>query len=154
MSESSESKKSASKRLSAEKHHSGKFLRELREALRHSQHWRYQQLSPVKLLQRSNYHKYPPDTDELTRANWFWSRQPRWHHAASCALLFIVALGLPLWLFMFPAIGAPLIVITAVISNTGIVRSVRWRRQYELSIDRLIGTCKNGRDTFGIDFFA
>jgi hypothetical protein len=36
-------------------------------------------------------------------------------------------------------------------ANTEIVRSARWRRQYELSIDRLVRTCKNGRDTFGMD---
>jgi hypothetical protein len=53
---------------------------------------------------------------------------------------------------MFPAIGVPLIIAAAVISNAGIVRSVQWRRQYELSIDRLICTGKNGRDTFGMDF--
>jgi hypothetical protein len=31
---------------------------------------------------------------------------------------------------------------------------VRWRRQYELSIDRLVRTSTNGRDTFGVDIFA
>jgi hypothetical protein len=67
---------------------------------------------------------------------------------------FIVALGLPLWLFMFPAIGVPLLLVAVVIAYTEIVRSVRWRRQYERSIDRLIRTCKNGRDTFGLDILA
>jgi hypothetical protein len=137
-----------------EKHHFGKSLGEVWKDLQGSQHWKYELLSPNKLLQRSKRHRYPPDNDELTRANWFWSRQPRWHQATSCTVWFIVALGLPLWLFMFPAFGVPLITIAAVIGNTEIVRSVRWRRQYELSIDRLMRTCKNGRDTFGMDICA
>jgi hypothetical protein len=37
-------------------------------------------------------------------------------------------------------IGYPLLIISAVAVNTNIVRSVRWRRQYELCIDRLIQT--------------
>jgi hypothetical protein len=49
-----------------------------------------------------------------------------------------VALGLPFWLFIVPAKAVPLLIISAVVINTGIERSVRWRCQYELSIDRLI----------------
>jgi len=52
----------------------------------------------------------------------------------------IAALGLPFWLFVVPVIGYPLLIIFAVIANTEIVRSVRWPRQYELGIDRLIHT--------------
>jgi hypothetical protein len=52
----------------------------------------------------------------------------------------LVALGLPFWLIVVPAIGLPLLLISAVVANTDIARSVRWRRQYELSIDRLVRT--------------
>jgi hypothetical protein len=38
--------------------------------------------------------------------------------------------------------------------DTEIVRSVRWRRQYEISIDRLIRASNSGKDTFGVDVFA
>jgi predicted nucleic acid-binding protein len=154
MSESSKNSQSASNRCLSEKHHFGKFLGEVWKAVQDNQHWKYEQLSPVKLLERSKRHRYPPDNDELARANWFWSRRPRLHQVTSCTVWFIVALGLPLWLFMFPAIGVPLLIVSAVISYTEIVRSVRWRRQYELSIDRLIRSWKNGRDTFGMDIFA
>jgi hypothetical protein len=44
------------------------------------------------------------------------------------------------WLFSVPALGYPLLIISAVVVNTEIVRSVRWRRQYEQGIDRLILT--------------
>jgi|ERR1700734_1646933 hypothetical protein len=154
MSESSKNIESASKSFLSRKHHCDKFLAEVWKDLQKSQHWKYEELSPIELLRRLDCHRCPPDNGELTRANWFWSHQPRWHQATSCTVWLIVALGLPLWLFVFPAIGVPLMIIAAVIINTEIVRSVRWRRQYELSIDRLIRTCKNDRDTFGLDILA
>jgi hypothetical protein len=154
MSEPSKNSQSAHKRFLSEKPHLGKFLGEAWRDLQPGQHWKYEQLSPIKLLQRSKRLTYPPDNDEVRRANWFWSLQPRWHQATSCILWLIVGLGLPLWLFVFPAIGVPLAIIAAAIANTGIVRSVRWRRQYELSIDRLLRTCENGTDPFEMDIFS
>jgi hypothetical protein len=62
--------------------------------------------------------------------------------------------GLPFWLFIIPAIGMPLLIISAVAVETEIVQSVRWRRQYELSIDRLVRTSVNGKDTSGMDVFV
>jgi hypothetical protein len=70
--------------------------------------------------------------------------------AASCIVWLVVVLGLPLWLFSIPAIGVPLLVIAPAIVGTEIVRSVRWRRQYESSIGRLIRSSKNDRDSFGV----
>ena len=61
---------------------------------------------------------------------------------------------MPFWLFIIPAIGIPLLIISAVAVETEIVQSVRWRRQYELSIDRLVRTSVNGRNTSGMDVFA
>jgi hypothetical protein len=104
----------------------------------------YRELSPAQLLEKLKLHRYPIDHDELARANWFWNRRPRFLQAASGMVWLIVALGLPLWLFIVPAIGVPLLIIAAVLVNTEIVRSVRWRRQYELSIYRLIRTSTNG----------
>jgi hypothetical protein len=82
--------------------------------------------------------RHPTHNDELARANWFWSRRPRLLPAASYTVWLVVVLGLPFWLFVAPLIGVPLLIIAAVIVNVEIARSVRWRRQYELSIDRLI----------------
>lgn len=114
-------------------------------------HWKYEQLSPVQLLEQSELPAHLTDSDELARASWFWSRRPRCLHAAGSIMWFIVALGLPFWLFMVPAVGLPLIIAAVVIVEIEIVRSVRWRRQYELSIDRLIRTSTNDRDTFDVD---
>jgi hypothetical protein len=131
-----------------------KRLSEFWQDLQDDPHWKYEQLSPVQLLEKSELHRYPMPNDELARANWFWSRRPRLLPIAGCIAWLIVALGLPFWLFIVPAIGVPLLIIAAVIVDTEIVQSVRWRRQYELSIDRLIRTSTNGRDTFDVDVFA
>jgi hypothetical protein len=122
--------------------------------LQDDQHWKYQELSPVQLLEGLKLDKYSRDEDELARANWFWARRPRLLTVASYIAWLVVALGLPLWLFIVPAIGVPLLIISAVIVDTDLLRSVRWRRQYELSIDRLIRTSTNDGDTLGVDVFA
>jgi hypothetical protein len=132
----------------------GKRLREAWQDLQDDPHWKYEKLSPVQLLEKSEFHRHPTDNDELARANWFWSRRPRFLQAASCTVWFILALGLPFWLLIVPSIGVPLLIIVAVIVATEMVRSVRWRRQYELSINRLIRTSTNDRDKFGMDVFT
>jgi len=154
MRESPNKSQSTTSRFSSQKHSFGKFLGGVWRDLQDKPHWKYEQLSPVQLLGRSDCHKYPPDEDELARANWFWNRRPRWLQAASCIIWFTVAIGVPLWLFILPVIVVHLLIISAIIANTEIVQSVRWRRQYELSIDRLIRTCNSGKDTFGMDIFA
>jgi hypothetical protein len=72
------------------------------------------------------------------RADWFWNRRPRLYRVASYILWLALILGLPFWLFIVPSIGLSLFIVWVAIANTEIVQFVRWRRQYELSIDRLI----------------
>jgi hypothetical protein len=127
-----------------------KRLRDLWQDLQDNSHWKYEQLSPLQLLEKSKLQRNSTDIDELARADWFWSRRPRLLPAASCIVWLIVVLGLPFWLFSIPAIGMPLLIIAAVIVDIEIVRSVRWRRQYESTIGRLIRTSKNDRDRFGV----
>jgi hypothetical protein len=44
--------------------------------------------------------------------------------------------------------------IAVVIANVETVRSVRWRRQYELSIDRLIRISTSDKNSLGEDVFS
>ena len=132
----------------------GNRLAEVWRDLQHDQNWKYEELSPAQLFEGLKLPGYLRDNDELARANWFWRRRPRLLTVASYIVWLLVALGLPFWLFTVPSIGLPLIIISAMIVNTQIVQSVRWRRQYELSIDRFIRTSTNGRDTFGVDVLA
>ena len=80
------------------------------------------------------------DNDELARADWFWNRRPRFYRVVSYILWLALMLGLPFWLFIVPWIGLSFFIVWVAIANTEIVQFVRWRRQYELSIDRLIHT--------------
>jgi hypothetical protein len=118
------------------------FWRDLED----NQRWKYAELSPVQLLKLFKPDECPADKDELARAEFFWRRRPRFLSAITYVAWLIAALGLPFWLFIVPAIGVPLLILFTVIANTNIVRSVRWRRQYELSLDRLsrhLGGCAN-----------
>jgi hypothetical protein len=117
------------------------FLRDLE----HNQRWKYGQLSPVQLLETSKLSERRADKDELARAKYFWNHRPRLLPVISYIAWFVVAFGLPFWLLILPAVGYPLITISAVLVNTDIVRSVRWRRQYELAIDRLIQSSLGAR---------
>jgi hypothetical protein len=108
--------------------------------LEDNQCWKYPQSSPLQLLKDLKFDLCRADKNELARAEYFWNRRPRLLPVVSYIVWLIAALGLPFWLFVVPAIGYPLLIVFAMIANTEIVRSVRWRRQYELGIDRLIHT--------------
>ena len=124
-----------------------KRLARVRQDLQNEQKWKYEELSPARLLQRLNLLEYSRENGEFARANWFWSRRPRVLTMASSLVWLIVIVGLPFWLFMLPVIGLPLIALWLMMVNIDIVQSLRWRRQYELSIDRLISASTNGRDS-------
>ena len=133
--------RASSEKLNLTKHLVG-FWRDLED----NQRWKYAELSPVQLLKLFKPDECPADKDELARAEFFWRRRPRFLSAITYVAWLIAALGLPFWLFIVPAIGVPLLILFTVIANTNIVRSVRWRRQYELSLDRLsrhLGGCAN-----------
>jgi hypothetical protein len=75
--------------------------------------------------------------DERTHAEWIWSRRPRVLLATSIVLWLILIFGMP-FLVGIPQVGLPLLTIWALTVGTEIVRSVRWRGDYERSIGRLI----------------
>src|SRR5258708_29107147 len=106
--------------------------------LEDNQHWKHDELSPVQLLEKLNLNKHPTDKDELARTEFFWSRRPRLLPATGYIVWIISALGLPVWLFVLPAIGLPLLIISAVVVNAGVVPSFRWRRPDEIKIGRLL----------------
>ena len=153
MNRSSKNKQCITSHPLSEKLSLARCLGEVWQDLQDHPHWKYEELSPVTLLEKSEL-RYAPQSGELARANWFWQRRPRLLRATSCIVWLSVILGLPLWLFIVPAIGVPFMILAALIVDTDIVRSVRWRRQYELSIDRLIRTSTNGRDTFNANVSA
>ena len=126
-------------RFQLEKHGLGKALSEVWHDLRADPKWKYEELTPIQLLEKSELHIRLAGSGELVRATFFWSRRPRLLSVASSILWITVTLGLPFWL-RIPSIGVPLTILAAVVINTDLVRSLRWRHQYESSIDRLIRT--------------
>jgi hypothetical protein len=131
-------------RAPSEKSNRSKYLATFWRDLEDNQDWKYDELSPVQLLEKLKPAQCPLDKDELARAEFFWRRRPRLLSAITYIAWLIAALGLPFWLFIAPAIGVPLLVLFTVLANTNIVRSVRWRREYESSLDRLgrhLGRC-------------
>jgi hypothetical protein len=133
-----ETDRGANVRASSEKVNFTKHLVRFWRDLEDKQDWKYDELPPVQLLQKLKLDECLTDKDELARAEFFWRRRPRLLTATGYIVWIIAAVALPAWLFVFPAIGVPLLIISAVVVDAGIVRSVRWRREYEISIGRLI----------------
>jgi hypothetical protein len=109
--------------------------------------WKYQESSPNQILEGCELQVQFAD-DEMVRASWFWSRRPRLLHEHSLLIWLLIAVA-PVSLVLFHIFGLPLLIVAAAVTQVGIVRTARWRRDYELSIDRLIRDAKSGGDTFG-----
>src|SRR5258708_14758172 len=118
----------------SEKSRFSKHLAEFWHDLQDGQHWKYEAFSPVQILEQLNLDTCQQNNDELVRAEWFWNRRPRLLRATSFVVWLLAALGLPFWLFIIPAIGIPLLIISAV---GGVIQSVQfllWGRAHEISI--------------------
>ena len=115
--------------------HLVRFWRDLNE----DQTWRYEELSPIELLEKAEIDYRAVPKDELDRIAWFWRRRP-------CAL---TAVGLILWMIaagaapfcvIVPYLALPIVITCMALLFWTIVRSIRWRREYELSVSRLLRT--------------
>lgn len=113
--------------------------------------WKYDELPPVELLEKAEIQFQTVPGAELDRANWFWRRRPGVLSAVASVSWFLMAIGAP-FCVMRPLIGSPLLVGSIVLVLVTIVRLVRWRREYELSVDRIMRTSGNG--SAAVDFNA
>src|SRR5260370_39664150 len=96
-------------RAASEKFKFTKHLARVWRDLQDNQHWKYDELSPVQVLEKLNLKKHPADKDELARAQFFWSRRPRMLPATGYIVWIISAIALPVSLCVLPAIGVPLL---------------------------------------------
>ena len=113
--------------------------------LEKEQQWRYRELPPFALFEALKLNLLYADESEFARASWFWLRRPKTLFTKSLLRTLICVSSTP-FLLVVPKIGFPLfsawclgIVIAAIADE---VRLMSWRREYELSIDRLIGTLR------------
>ena len=113
-----------------------------------NEHWRFPELSPVQ-LQKSLDVPWPfIDRREYVRAEWMWSRKPKLilgEGGLGYAILVFVAL----LLLLIPKFGVFLTVAWCITTLGAIardvVRSIRWRRDYEVSITRIMGSHRHLR---------
>ena len=106
-----------------------------------NENWRFPELSPVQLQKSLAVAWSFIDRGEYVRAEWLWSRRPKLilgEGGLGYAILIFVAL----LLLLIPKVGVFLTVawcvtMLAAISRD-VVRSIRWRREYEVSITRIM----------------
>jgi hypothetical protein len=105
------------------------------------EHWRFPELSPVQLQKSLDVPWSFIDRGEYVRANWMWSRKPRLilgEGGLGYAILILVAL----LLLLIPQVGVFLttawcFTMLGAIARD-VVRTIRWRRDYEVSITRIM----------------
>jgi hypothetical protein len=102
--------------------------------------WNCPELCPSEVIASFDLKPASMNQDELSRAEWFWNRRPR-VLCANALLLFSYMLAFVCVLYVSPECAAPLLA-WIVVGASGVavdcVRLDRWRREYELSIKRLI----------------
>jgi hypothetical protein len=113
--------------------------------------WKYDELPPFRLSQLSEIDLLEASDSELARVIWFWCRRPKLKFHDSAALVIValcVLISLSIALVSWPETSPPrrtdevivvLFELAAALYATGHrLRFLRWRREYERSIDRLI----------------
>jgi hypothetical protein len=105
------------------------------------EHWKFPELSPVQLQKSLDVPWSFIDRGEYVRAEWMWSRKPKLvlgEGGLGYAILIFVALVL----LLIPKVGVFLTVAWCVTMlgaiSRDVVRSIRWRRAYEVSITRIM----------------
>src|SRR5580700_4201240 len=113
--------------------------------------WEYEELPPFLLSQVTEGDLLEASESELARAIWFWLRRPKLRFRESAALMIValcVLISLSIALLDWPGTSRSERVaeVTIILFEVAVViyavwhrlKSVRWRREYERSIDRLI----------------
>jgi hypothetical protein len=113
------------------------------------QKWKFPDSPPSQFKKRLELNRLGINLSEFERAKWFWRRRPNLILGEGLpGYLLVVFVGV--LLLFIPKIGIPLDFGCLFLFYAAIaldkVRLVRWRRQYETSISRLlqsVSNCKN-----------
>jgi hypothetical protein len=121
--------------------------------------WKYQELPPLLLAEVTQLDLFEVGDSELAQAQWLWSCRPKLTPQASTALLaagLCVTLSLAIAFVAGPETSMTKRLAEMIISLLALVAAiyliaqrigfVRWRREYELNIDRLIHTIHPRRE--------
>ena len=102
--------------------------------------WKYEELPPGALIKSLRLEPAAVDHDELSRAEWFWSRRPKvLSESVSCFFCYVIALVCLLY-FAPETLWLLLVWILAGVSCacTEHMRLNRWRNEYESSIKAIV----------------
>jgi hypothetical protein len=115
--------------------------------------WKYQELPPFLLLELIKLDLVEASDSELSRVMWFWLRRPRLTLHEGTALIVVALCALlpltiafadwPLTWMMKRAAELMILLVGVAVQIYAVVYRFRflcWRREYELSVDRLIRT--------------
>jgi hypothetical protein len=115
--------------------------------------WKYEELPPFLLSQLTKLDLLQASDSELARAIWFWRRRPKlmFHDSgAPIVVALCIFIFLSIALLKWPGMPMPerVAAMTIVLFEVAVeiylviqrIRFVRWRREYEVSIDRVIRT--------------
>jgi hypothetical protein len=113
--------------------------------------WKYEELPPFRLSRLTESDLLEASDSELARVIWFWCRRPNLIFRDSVVLMIValcLIISLSIALVSWPGTRLPkridevaivLVELAVAIYATGQrLRFLRWRREYERSIDRLI----------------
>ncbi|MGA8482048.1 MAG: hypothetical protein WB696_29110 [Chthoniobacterales bacterium] len=119
--------------------------------------WKYEELPPFLLSQVIKLDLLEANDSELSRAMWFWLRRPKlmFHDSAALmtvALCILISLSIALvnWpgTSMAKRVAEVIILLFELAVEMYLIghrlKFLRWRREYERSIDRLIRTLHPG----------
>jgi hypothetical protein len=102
--------------------------------------WKYEELPPGALIKSLRLEPAAVDHDELSRAEWFWSRRPKGlSESVSCFFCYVIALVCLLY-FAPETLWLLIVWILAGVSCASIehIRLNRWRNEYESSIKAIV----------------
>ena len=113
--------------------------------------WKYDELPPFMISQLTERDLLEARDSELARATWFWSRRlkVRFHESAGL-IIAILCIGISLFIafshwpgtLIAEAVNILFTILFELAVEVQRLGFVRWRREYEASIDRLIRTSR------------
>jgi hypothetical protein len=102
--------------------------------------WKYEELPPAALIKSLHVESVAIDQDELSRAEWFWTRRPKVLSESLSFFSFYLTVAVCLFYLVPDTIWFFLLWILAGASCASIdrIRLDRWRNEYESSIERVV----------------
>ncbi|MGA8482587.1 MAG: hypothetical protein WB696_31840 [Chthoniobacterales bacterium] len=103
--------------------------------------WRYPDLAPQQVLACRQFKLELATESELKRAAWLWHRRPRLILGYG-ALSYVLMVACTTMAMLVPVVGilcaAACLGIWVLVIAADTIRYVRWRRDYETALDRLL----------------